>query len=147
MAATANEMTAGQRLETAEQASQPRTDNPEAEVARLRADIALTRAEIGSTLGALQEKLSPAAIAEQARSAVREATIGKVENMVHTAESTIKGTSHSLGDTIRRHPFSAALAGIGLAWLLSRRRSEERRYYRRGERELGPGERYARGED
>ena len=95
----------------------------DAEALRLRADIAHTRENIGSTIEALQQKLSPAALAEQATTAVREATIGKVEDMVHKAEDTIERTGYSLFDTIRDNPIPAALAGIGIAWLLMRRRS------------------------
>lgn len=121
-------MTAGERLEALERAGAPEPEDPEAEAARLRADIAQTRESIGSTINALQEKLSPAALADQAKSAVREATIGKVETMVENAESTLAETGYSVTHTIRRHPLAAALAGIGLAWLWMQRRRDMKEY-------------------
>lgn len=93
------------------------------EATRLRAEIAATRENIGSTIGALQYKLRPAALAEQAKTVVRDATIGKVENMVHDAEHRIASTGYSFLDTIRENPLPAAMAAIGVAWLLMRRRS------------------------
>ena len=121
-------MSAGQRLEALERINTPLPDDPEVEASRLREDIAQTRENIGSTINAIQERLSPAAIAQQARSAVREATIGKVETMVESAESTISQTGYSISQTIRRHPFSATLAGVGLAWLWMHRRRDIREY-------------------
>ncbi|MFO0591499.1 MAG: DUF3618 domain-containing protein [Polyangiaceae bacterium] len=93
------------------------------EAIRLRAEIAATRENIGSTIGALQQKLSPAALAEQAKTVVRDATIGKVENMVHDAEYRITRTGYSFLDTIRENPIPAAMAAIGIAWLFMNRRS------------------------
>lgn len=131
-------MTAGEKLEALEAVAAPEPEDPEAEATRLRADIAHTRESIGSTINAIQEKLSPAALAEQAKSAVREATIGKVETMVENAESTLTETGYSITHTIRRHPFSATLAGIGLAWLWMQRRRDVREYKEYRSRGDGP---------
>lgn len=98
----------------------PDAQETDAEALRLRADIAHTRENIGSTIEALQQRLNPAALAEQATTAVREATIGKVEDMVHKAEDSIERTGYSLFDTVRENPIPAALAGFGIAWLPDR---------------------------
>lgn len=122
----------------------PEDEGKTSETSRLRESIAETRESIGNTIDALQEKLNPAAIAEQAKTAVREATIGKVENMVHEAEETITRTSYSLYDSIRNNPVPAAMAGIGLAWFFLSRRRDERLMYRgeyQGEEGLRAGER------
>jgi len=104
----------------------PDPQETDAEALRLRADIAHTRENIGSTIEALQQRLNPAALAEQATTAVREATIGKVEDMVHKAEDSIERKGYSLFDTVRENPIPAALAGFGIAWLLLRRRAATR---------------------
>jgi len=82
----------------------------------------------------------------EAKAAIREATIGKVEHMVHSAQDTVKETSYSIVDTIKQNPVPVALAGIGLAWLFinargaSARRTEEARFRSSrgyGDREIG----------
>lgn len=119
------------------------------ELSRLRSDIAQTRADMGNTIEALHGRLNPTVLKEQAldqlheaketikadvkaeiqhaKSAVREATIGRIENMIESAQTTVRDTSRSFMDTIRENPIPAALAGFGLAWLFmsrSRRRQD-----------------------
>lgn len=127
------------------------SDDPEV----IRANIEQTRAEMSETVNALQERLSPTAIKEQAqeqfhdvkeqvkeqvqeqiqhaKEAVREATIGRVEHMVSNASDTFNETRTSVADTIRQNPIPAALVGIGLGWLFMNRSSAQPvRYSGRG---------------
>ena len=53
-----------------------------------------------------------------ARTAVREATVGRVEHMVHDARESVTDAGSSVLDTIKANPIPAALVGIGLGWLL-----------------------------
>ncbi len=79
----------------------------------------------------------------EAKMAVREATIGKVENMVHRAEDAVTDTSRSIVDTIKDNPIPAALAGIGLAWLFMSSRSTSSRHnrsFRGGRGQAMPGQ-------
>lgn len=89
----------------------------ETEVVEIEEDITETRAEMGETLGAIGERLDPARLADQAGTAVREATIGRVEDAVETAGETAKGVTDMLVETVRRNPIPAALAGVGLLML------------------------------
>jgi hypothetical protein len=89
----------------------------ETEVIEIEEDITETRAEMGETLGEIGERLDPARLADQAGTAVREATIGRVEEAVETAGETAKGVTDMLVDTIRRNPIPAAMAGAGLLML------------------------------
>jgi hypothetical protein len=61
------------------------------------------------------------------KKAVREATIGRVENLATQAGDVMNDTRDTLVETIRQNPIPAALAGIGLAWLLMNRSSSHRR--------------------
>jgi len=138
-------------IRNAAAASSTDTDDP----AELRANIEQTRAEMSETVNALQERLSPTALKEQAQDQihdikeqvkeqvqeqfehakymVREATIGRVENMVSNASDTITDTRDSVMDTIRQNPIPAALVGIGLGWLfMNRSASKPTRYSGRG---------------
>jgi hypothetical protein len=60
---------------------------------------------------------------EQVKAAVRGATIGKVENMVRSANETTNAARYSLMETIRANPVPALLTGLGLGWLYMNSRS------------------------
>lgn len=82
--------------------------------ASLRAEA---KAELADAKARIQDSLL------EAKNAVREATIGKVENMVHSAQDTVRDTGTSVVDTIKANPIPAALVGVGLAWLFMSARS------------------------
>jgi ElaB/YqjD/DUF883 family membrane-anchored ribosome-binding protein len=83
------------------------------EVEQTRTEIERTRSDMSETVDAIQERLSPQNLKEQAKDSVREATVGKAQN-----------AGSGLVETIRANPLPAALTGIGLGWLLvSARRS------------------------
>jgi ElaB/YqjD/DUF883 family membrane-anchored ribosome-binding protein len=105
-----------------------------AEPGAIREEIARTRAEMSSTIDAIQERLDPERLVEQAKDAaqtavqetkgaVREATIGKAEQMVTGASETARDASSSIMDTIRDNPVPATLAAVGLGWLFLSGRS------------------------
>lgn len=97
------------------------------ETARIRESIAETRESISDTIDAIQERLKPGVLADQAKIAVREATIGKVEDMMHEAEQRISRTGHSVADSIRRHPVPLVVAGAGVAWFVASHRKDRAR--------------------
>jgi hypothetical protein len=113
--------------------AQPAPAAGEAEPEILREDIAQTRAEMSGTIDAIQERLDPQRLVGEAKDAareavqgmvqettgaVREATIGKAEQMAGTVTETARGASSTIMDTIRANPVPAAMAAIGLGWLL-----------------------------
>lgn len=109
----------------------------------IRENIEETRANMGDTIDAIQERLSPRNLAEQAKDAVRDATIGKVEQTMNDVTDTAKESGYTLLDTIRQNPIPAALAGIGVGWLVMKARENgERRAAYRGDYRT---DRYARG--
>jgi hypothetical protein len=113
------------------------------ETAALRDDIEQTRAEMTGTIDAIQEKLDPEVLQEQAKDTIREAkaaavevvdhaitqakqavrgaTLGKVEDMARYAEDTAGGWRDTLVETVKAHPIPAALAGLSLGYLLLNR--------------------------
>src|SRR5262249_24066006 len=97
MGSAADTMTAARRLEAVERRhdeSRYEGGEPDAEESQLEADNARTRAEMDSTIDALRQKLSPAALSEKAGEVAYEATIGKVEDMVHETEHTVVEAGH-----------------------------------------------------
>lgn len=112
--------------------------------ALIRAQIAETRQEMSGTIEELHGRLNPTVLKEQAveqfheaaekvkaeikahlhdarvaiKQEIRDATIGKVENMVHKTKDRVRETRESAVDLVRDNPIPAALTGIGLVWLL-----------------------------
>ena len=82
--------------------------------AAIRADINQTRQRISHDLDELGEKLNPQNVKAQIKDGVREATIGRVEDMARQA-------GDGLMETVRNNPIPAAMAGVGLAWLFMNR--------------------------
>lgn len=105
----------------------------------IREEIEETRASLAETIDALTQRLSPDNLKEQvreqvveqvqgAKEAVREATIGKAEDMAYSAADTVNRARYTIMDTIRSNPIPAAMAGIGLGWLYMNRRGGAPRY-------------------
>ncbi len=81
------------------------------EMEALRLDIARTRAEMSESVYALQERMNPQYIRQQATSQIRQG-----------ASDRAKGASSGVTDTIRNNPVPAALTGaglVGLGWLIA----------------------------
>jgi ElaB/YqjD/DUF883 family membrane-anchored ribosome-binding protein len=89
---------------------------------QIRDEIADTRTQMSQTIDEIQERLRPQRLVEQAKDTVREATIGRAEHMVSDATDTARSAGQSFLTTIRENPLPAALAGIGLGWLIYKSR-------------------------
>jgi gas vesicle protein len=112
--------------------------NSEQEPAEIRAEIDMTRAEMSETLNAIQERLNPQRIKQQAADSVRAATVGRVETMADDAKWKVKGVGEDVFETIKRNPAPALLTAVGLGWLFMESRN------RQGRREMRyePRDRY-----
>lgn len=108
----------------------------------IRAEIEHTRAEMSETIGAIQDRLSPQRLMNDAKETVRDATVGKVKTMVSTATERAgdiagqvqDGAQHA-ADYVRNNPMPAILIGAGVGWLLLRSRAQ---------RSMPPTPRYGR---
>ena len=91
------------------------------EIEITRVEIERTRAGMSETVDAIQERLSPENLKEQAKDRVKEATVGKAQE-----------AGSGIVDTIRQNPLPAALTGIGLGWLFvnARKQGSSRPPYR-----------------
>lgn len=119
---------------------------PEPTVSELKAEISDTQGQLQQTLAEIQERLSPAHLAEQAKNTVREATIGKVTHMAEqvgdTATRMVDQTRRAaagLPRPVRDNPWPLALIGVGVAWFLVRSRSQSRDDWRHGENDWERG--------
>ncbi len=132
------------------------------EATQIRSGIEKTRSDLSDTIDALQDRLDPSKIAEQvkdqirekateaydtAKTAVREATIGRAEKIMSSVSDAVSSvgetvtdmtgragtamseTSSSVAEYIRENPVPFALVGIGLGMLaMNKRRTEKSSY-------------------
>lgn len=98
------------------------------DAAKIEAAIAETRDEMTGTVEAIGDRLNPATIIDEAKNTVRNATVGRVEDMTSTATETLSGatstvqqTGSGIVETIKQNPVPAAIAGLGIAWLWTHR--------------------------
>lgn len=89
-------------------------DDPRA----IEARIERTRMEMAETVDEIQERLSPDRLKLEAQQMVREATIGKMEEMADMARYKVRTWRSDVVDTIKSNPVPAALAGLGIGWLI-----------------------------
>jgi ElaB/YqjD/DUF883 family membrane-anchored ribosome-binding protein len=106
---------------TAEQSSPEPADEQHPD--EIREDIEDTRTEMSSTIDEIQERLSPQNLMDQAKSSVRDATVGKAERMVSDASDTAKDARNSMMETIKKNPLPAAMVALGVGWLWTHRES------------------------
>lgn len=107
----------------------------------IREEIKKTRANMSQTIDTLQEKLDPERLKDEARTKVRDATIGRLEDMANNMSRKARRVRYNVVDTIKENPIPAALVGLGLGWLLVEGFNQssredywaERRYYPTGE--------------
>ena len=118
-----------------------------AKAEKLRFEITQKRNDMGRTVDAIEERLSPKNIKAQvtsvkdhlleeirdakshvkdgvsegvsaAKQRVRDATVGRVENMVHDVRHTVSDAGSTTIDTVKTNPIPAALVAVGLGWLI-----------------------------
>lgn len=113
-----------QPAETYPLAPVTKTDDPDL----IRRQIDYTRVQLGSTINAIGERLSPDNLIQQAKSSAREATVGRIKDMTNEANRKVEGVSTSLGQTVRENPLPVALIGLGLGWLWMSSRNKTYEY-------------------
>lgn len=91
----------------------------------IRVQIEKTRTQMGQTIEQLQARLSPERIKQETEEAIRDATIGKVQQMKNKAEYEMKSWPTRVTRTVRENPLPSALIGLGVGWLLVSGRDEE----------------------
>lgn len=127
-------------------------DAGEIETTVIRAEIVETRERMSDTLDEIGERLNPHVIREQVtervKDGIRDATIGRMENMARSAADKVSDTRSSIADTVRDNPVPAAMVAIGLGWLMWNGRSErsyDSRRYASGGMAYGAGYPYGGG--
>jgi ElaB/YqjD/DUF883 family membrane-anchored ribosome-binding protein len=115
----------------------PDDDQTERRTAEIRSDIERTRADLGETVDAIQDRLRPGNMASRAAESVRDATVGRVQQLAdrvthRSRYRTYDSDGGGFVDRVRDNPVPAAIAAISLGWLAfgGRRQSSPYRYRR-----------------
>jgi ElaB/YqjD/DUF883 family membrane-anchored ribosome-binding protein len=130
----------------------------------IRENIERTRAQMSETIDRIQYRLDPSRLRNEAEDAVREATIGRVEDMAYQAKRKAKRAQRGMINKVKENPVPAALIGLGLGWLMMSGGNDDDEYeydydydrppggygydyeaYGRSSRYMGPGAGYDRG--
>jgi ElaB/YqjD/DUF883 family membrane-anchored ribosome-binding protein len=90
----------------------------------IRSEIEATRQQMGKTIDALEVRLDPNRLKQEASSTIRDQTVGRVERFAGNATDNVKGVGNDVLKTIKDNPLPAALAAIGLGWLIVESRNE-----------------------
>ena len=85
---------------------------------RIRSDIERTREDMSETIDEIQERLSPATLAAQAKDAVKEQTVGRVKDAARGVSESASNTAEGIREGVRQNPWPAIMIGAGTAWML-----------------------------
>lgn len=99
------------------------------EVEVTRIEIERTRADMSETVDAIQERLNPENLKEQAKDRIQEVAVEVRDQAKDKVREATVGTAQDVGSgvvgIIRNNPVPAALAGAGLGWLLVNSRRQQ----------------------
>ena len=117
-------------------------DETEETTSDIRSQIDRTREDMGETIDAIQDRLSPRNMVAQAAGSMRDATVDKVRGLAQSAQEHLPSwgsqrrrpgsnasdgySTNGLMETIRENPLPAALAAASIAWLAVRIRRAPR---------------------
>ncbi|MEP7066945.1 MAG: DUF3618 domain-containing protein [Gemmatimonadota bacterium] len=84
----------------------------------IAADIRSSQERLGDTVEEIGERFNPTRLKEELKSDIRDATIGKVENMAQQTADMVSDAQRSIMESIRENPIPFVLTGIGLGWII-----------------------------
>jgi gas vesicle protein len=93
----------------------------------IAADIRVTQERLGNTIEEIGERFNPTRLKEELKHDIRDATIGKVENMAQQTAEMVSDAQRSIMQTIRENPVPFVIAGVGIGWMLLNATSKQNR--------------------
>ena len=89
----------------------------------MRSQIERTRAELGHTIEAIQDRLSPRRVMNDAKKTISDATLGRAKRLAHRVTEAVHSTNGSANvnaviDRARRNPTVTALIGTAVSALV-----------------------------
>ena len=91
--------------------------------AEIRSQIERTRADLGHTIDAIQDRLSPRRVMHDARETISDATLGRARRIAHRVTEAVHSGNSSANvsavlDTARSNPRMTALIGVAVSALV-----------------------------
>lgn len=110
-------------------------EGKEAVKADLREELHSAKAAFAEEFHDIKDQVFTGVKAEitEAKAALRNATVGKVETMLHDTKESVQSASRSLSTTIKENPVPAVLVGAGLLWMFASSRAKSHGTNLRGE--------------
>ena len=101
-------------------------EGKEAVKADLQAELHSAKAALATEFHDIKDQVVTGVKTEvtEAKAALRKATLGKVETMLHHTKESVQTASHSFTTTIKENPAPAVLVGAGLLWMLAASRAK-----------------------
>jgi hypothetical protein len=94
-------------------------DTDKVDTAELRTQIEQTRAELGQTIDAIQDRLSPRRVVRDAKETISDATIGRAKRLASRVSDAVSGngspTVSGVFDNARRNPTITVLVGVAVS--------------------------------
>lgn len=88
------------------------------ELAQIRQEIRQTEEAMGTTFSAIEEKLDPARLMDQARDEIIETVLRRSENMIENAGNKMRDIGGTIKEKVENNPIPVTLMGLGLGWLM-----------------------------
>jgi hypothetical protein len=84
----------------------------------IAADIRISQERLGDTVEEIGERFNPTRLKEELKHDIRDATIGKVENMAQQTADMMSDAQRSIMQSMRENPIPFVVTGIGLGWII-----------------------------
>ena len=94
-------------------------DTDQVGTAEIRSQIEHTRAELGQTIDAIQDRLSPRRVVQEAKETISDATIGRARRLACRVSNAVNANGSSSVSAViekaRRNPTIATLVGVAVS--------------------------------
>ncbi|MCB0070282.1 MAG: DUF3618 domain-containing protein [Caldilineaceae bacterium] len=86
--------------------------------AEIRRDIEATRNNMGETVDAIQDRLDPRHLRDEAQATIRDTLSDGADTVIEYVETYRGELTSSVVDAVKRNPIPSLMVGVGVGWLL-----------------------------
>ncbi|MEZ4715037.1 MAG: DUF3618 domain-containing protein [Caldilineaceae bacterium] len=84
----------------------------------IRRDIEATRNNMGETVDAIQDRLDPRHLRDEAQATIRDTLSDGADTVIEYVETYRGELTSSVVDAVKRNPIPSLMVGVGVGWLL-----------------------------